>query len=170
MLLESKNIGLWQIMVLDKYLNTSRPCRTPVRFLSHTSIGNTWHDQKRLSNPEKIKTVDKVNLFWIRKTLPGYFHCVTRTITKICCDQRSLDMAHVCSLLICVNVWKCDSPEYAAASFEHTAKVRIRRLQLIPRCRVNIGIGCEIHIENTLKRRIKLIMDGNTQTWEPVVV
>ena len=105
MLLESKNIGLWQIMVLDKYLNSSQPCRTPVRFLSHISIGNTWHDQKRLSNPEKIETVDKVNLFWISKTLPGYFRCVTRTITKICCDQRSLDMAHVCSLLICVNTY-----------------------------------------------------------------
>ena len=153
MLLESKNSGLWQIMDLDKYFNTSRPCRTPVRFLSHTSIGNTWHDRKRLRNPEKIKTVDKVDLFWMRKTLPGYFRCVTLTITKICCDRRSLDIAHVCSLLICVDVWKCDSCEYAAASFEHTTKVRILRLQWIPRCCVNIGIGCKLHSVNTLKRR-----------------
>ena len=76
-----------------------------------------------------------------------------RTLTEICCDQRSLDMALVCSLLICVNVWKCDSCEYNAAPFERPAKVRIRRLQCTPRCRVNIGIGCKVHSVNTLKWR-----------------
>ena len=62
-------------------------------------------------------------------------------------------MALLCSLLICVNVWKCDSCEYGAAPFEHTAKVRIRCLQWIPRCCVNIGIGCKLHSVNNFKRR-----------------
>ena len=56
-----------------KHFNTSPPCRTPVRFMSHASIGNAWHHRKRSSNPEKIKTVAKMDLLWMGKTLPGYF-------------------------------------------------------------------------------------------------
>ena len=48
---------------------------------------------------------------------------------------------------------KCDSCEYATAPCKRPAKVRVRCLQWIPCCRVNVGVCCELHSVNTPKRR-----------------
>ena len=105
----------------------------------------------------KLKTVAKVELFEYAKTLPRYFRRVNARKRKSAAyrhaDRRSLDMAHVRSLLLCVNMSKCDSCGYAAAPCKHPAKVRIRRLQWIPCYRVNVGIRCKLHSVNTPKRR-----------------